>query len=120
VQSPSAPSDIKRESPDLSYTFNHVWPLPTRPEEGDSRRGLRCGGDLDWAPRYNVAPSQDVPVIGQDVALPVRSLSLMRWGLIPFWAKDPKVGFNAESVRSRTLISKSEHFLPFLQLASIR
>src|SRR5579864_6509573 len=42
----------------------------------------------EWTPRYNIAPSQPVPVIRQNPKEPRRGLSLMRWGLIPSWAKD--------------------------------
>src|SRR6266567_2196240 len=42
-------------------------------------------GEEDWAPRYNIAPSQPVPVIRQNPKEPIRELSLMRWGLIPSW-----------------------------------
>src|SRR5208282_4992681 len=44
--------------------------------------------DEDWSPRYNIAPTQPVPVIRQNPREPVRQLSLVRWGLIPSWAKD--------------------------------
>jgi len=40
--------------------------------------------DVEWSPRYNVAPGQNVPVIRQDAARPLRSISLARWGLVPF------------------------------------
>jgi putative SOS response-associated peptidase YedK len=41
-------------------------------------------------PRYNIAPTQRAPVV---VATPAgRRLELRRWGLVPFWAKDPKIG----------------------------
>jgi hypothetical protein len=39
----------------------------------------------DWSPRYNVAPTQPVPVIRQNPKEPIRELSLMKWGLIPSW-----------------------------------
>ena len=42
----------------------------------------------EWSPRYNIAPTQPVPVIRQNPKEPVRELSLLRWGLIPSWAKD--------------------------------
>jgi putative SOS response-associated peptidase YedK len=43
-----------------------------------------CASDEpDWAPRYNLAPTQPVLVIRQNPKEPVRELSLMRWGLIP-------------------------------------
>jgi putative SOS response-associated peptidase YedK len=41
----------------------------------------------EWEPRYNIAPTQPVPVIRQNPMQPRRELSLMRWGLIPSWAK---------------------------------
>jgi putative SOS response-associated peptidase YedK len=43
-------------------------------------------GEDDWNPRYNIAPTQPVPVIRQHPKEPVRQLSLMKWGLIPSWA----------------------------------
>jgi putative SOS response-associated peptidase YedK len=65
-----------------------------------------AGTDVDWAPRYNVAPTQDVPVVRQNATQPTRSLSLMRWGLIPFWAKDPKVGYKMINARAETIAEK--------------
>lgn len=41
----------------------------------------------DWTPRYNIAPTQPIPVIHQNPKEPRRGISLMRWGLIPSWAK---------------------------------
>ena len=48
-------------------------------------------------PRYNVAPSQQMPVIPSDNPT---ELTIMRWGLIPYWAKEanPKGIINAEPV----------------------
>src|SRR5579862_1921454 len=48
--------------------------------------------DLDWVPRYNIAPTQPVPVIRQHPKEPIRKLALMKWGLVPSWAKDPSGG----------------------------
>ena len=42
----------------------------------------------DWDPRYNIAPTQAVPVIRQNAKEPRRELSLVRWGLVPSWSKD--------------------------------
>jgi putative SOS response-associated peptidase YedK len=61
---------------------------------------------VDWIPRYNVAPGQNVAVIRQDVTQPVRSFSLMRWGLIPFWAKDANVGHKMINARAETITEK--------------
>jgi len=44
--------------------------------------------DDDWSPRYNIAPTQPVPVIRQHPKEPIRQISSMLWGLIPQWAKD--------------------------------
>jgi putative SOS response-associated peptidase YedK len=48
--------------------------------------------DEYWTPRYNIAPTQPIPAIRQSPKEPVRELSLMRWGLIPSWAKDSFIG----------------------------
>src|SRR6201993_311143 len=61
----------------------------------------------DWSPRYNIAPTQPVPVIRQHPKEPVRRLSLMRWGLIPSWAKDTSGA--ARSINAR---SETAHTLP--------
>lgn len=56
-------------------------------------------------PRYNVAPTQDVPVIRQTPA-GERHLGFLRWGLIPFWAKDPSIGNRLINARSETVTEK--------------
>jgi putative SOS response-associated peptidase YedK len=63
-------------------------------------------GEEDWNPRYNVAPTQPVPVIRQNPKEPVRELSLMRWGPIPSWAKDPSVAAQMINARSETAGTK--------------
>src|SRR5246500_5573517 len=45
------------------------------------------------APSWNVAPTDPLPVVRYDRRAGERSLDVMRWGLVPFWAKDIKVGF---------------------------
>jgi putative SOS response-associated peptidase YedK len=60
----------------------------------------------DWSPRYNVAPTQPVPVIRQRPTEPVRKLSLMRWGLIPSWAKDPSSAARMINARAETASTK--------------
>jgi putative SOS response-associated peptidase YedK len=45
-------------------------------------------GEEDWTPRYNIAPTQSVPIIRQHPKESVREISLARWGLIPSWSKD--------------------------------
>src|ERR1035438_3063723 len=62
--------------------------------------------EVDWEPRYNIAPSQSVGIIRQDRANPERRFSLARWGLIPYWAKDPGIGYQLINARSETVGSK--------------
>ena len=52
-------------------------------------------------PRYNIAPTQEAPVIVQ--AAGKRTLELSRWGLIPWWAKDPAIGNRMINARAETL-----------------
>jgi putative SOS response-associated peptidase YedK len=59
-------------------------------------------GEEDWTPRYNVAPTQPVPVIRQHPKEPRRELSLVRWGLIPWWAKDASGAARMVNARSET------------------
>src|SRR5439155_3585719 len=48
---------------------------------------------LNIAPSWNVAPTDPLPVVRYDARAGERSLDVLRWGLVPFWAKDIKVGF---------------------------
>jgi len=54
-------------------------------------------------PRYNIAPSQIVPVIRQ---IDRRELAGCKWGLIPFWAKDPAIGNKMINAKAETLAEK--------------
>jgi putative SOS response-associated peptidase YedK len=63
-------------------------------------------GMEDWSPRYNIAPTQSVPVIRQNPKEPVRELSFFRWGLVPSWAKGPSVAARMINARSETASTK--------------
>ena len=62
------------------------------------------GAPLNLRPRYNVAPSQDVVVAR--AARDGRALAMLRWGLIPAWAKDPAIGHKLINARSETAAEK--------------
>jgi putative SOS response-associated peptidase YedK len=62
--------------------------------------------DGEWEPRYNVAPTQHVPVVRQDAEEPIRHISPMRWGLIPYWATDAGIGARMINARSETVAVK--------------
>lgn len=59
---------------------------------------------LAWRPRYNVAPSQPVPVIRP--GLEGRETILARWGLIPHWARDEKFAYRTINARAKTVAEK--------------
>ncbi|MCB2181318.1 MAG: SOS response-associated peptidase [Desulfobulbaceae bacterium] len=55
------------------------------------------------APRYNIAPSQPIPIIRE---IDGRKFSMVRWGLIPHWAKDSKIGYKLINARAETVAEK--------------
>src|SRR6201999_586188 len=62
--------------------------------------------DVDWAARWNVAPTDEVATIGQSRSEPKRKFARMRWGLVPSWAKDISIGANAINAVSETAAEK--------------
>jgi len=65
--------------------------------------GLRYPPDLH--PRYNIAPTQQVPIVRLNAA-GERELVQVRWGLVPRRAKDPSIGARMINARSETLASR--------------
>jgi putative SOS response-associated peptidase YedK len=59
---------------------------------------------LELAPRYNIAPTQQVAAVRAGES--GRELVMMRWGLVPSWAKDPSVGSRMINARSETAAEK--------------
>lgn len=57
------------------------------------------------APRYNVAPGQDVATVRED-ADGRRVLDFERWGLVPHWARDPSIGGRLINARAETVATK--------------
>jgi len=62
--------------------------------------------EVQWSPRYNIAPTQQVPVIRQDTREPRRHFSLMRWGLIPYFANDAGIGNRTINAMTETAAEK--------------
>lgn len=60
--------------------------------------------DFDLKPRYNIAPSQNAPVVM--VEGEGRRLRMMRWGLVPSWAKEASIGNRMINARSETVAEK--------------
>ncbi len=57
-------------------------------------------------PRYNIAPTQPVAAVRRVPGDGQRELVLLRWGLVPFWAKDPGIGARMINARSETVAEK--------------
>jgi len=60
--------------------------------------------DEFYKPNYNCAPFQKLPVITNTEP---GKLNFFKWGLIPFWAKDPKIGYKLINTRSETITEKA-------------
>lgn len=57
-------------------------------------------------PRYNIAPTQSVPIVRPRLDTGVWAVACVRWGLVPFWAKDPSIGNRMINARSETAAGK--------------
>jgi putative SOS response-associated peptidase YedK len=63
--------------------------------------------DMPWfAPSFNVAPQSTQPVVRINADTGRREFALMRWGLIPYWAKDAKVGYSTINARAEEVAAK--------------
>jgi putative SOS response-associated peptidase YedK len=60
----------------------------------------------DMKPRYNIAPTQSIATVTVAPEKMQRQLQFMRWGLIPSWAKDAKIGNRMINARSETVAEK--------------
>ncbi|MEV8514018.1 SOS response-associated peptidase [Dactylosporangium sp. NPDC051484] len=78
-----------RSNADLSALF----------EAADESGGLE--------PDYNVAPTDPVPIVRVSRSAGGRVLSTARWGLVPAWAKDPKVGARMINARAETVTTSN-------------
>lgn len=61
---------------------------------------------LDLPPRYNIAPTQMVAIVRVEPATDERQWQMVRWGLIPAWAKDASIGNRLINARAETVADK--------------
>ena len=59
-----------------------------------------------FAPSYNVAPQSTQPVVRLNADTGKPEFALMRWGLVPYWAKDPKIGYTTINARAEEVAEK--------------
>ena len=77
--------------------------LKLPPAELVTRFGLsECA---DFEPRFNIPPGTDIPVIRRSPE-GARVLHLLRWGLVPHWAKDPTIGNRLANARGESVADK--------------
>src|SRR5574341_1028579 len=60
----------------------------------------------NWAPRYNIAPAQELLVVVKAPEHPDRQIRRHRWGLIPSWAKDRGIGNQLINAQAETAATK--------------
>ncbi|WP_148358593.1 SOS response-associated peptidase [Peribacillus simplex] len=76
-------------------------------EEIKERFDIQGSFDGEYQFSYNIAPSQSVLSVINDGAR--NRLGYLRWGLIPFWAKDEKVGYKMINARAETISEKASY-----------
>ena len=74
----------------------------THPDKLKQRFGTN--NQLEISPNFNAAPGQTMPVIVADGK--ENTIQTMKWGLVPSWAKDPKIGFRMINARSEGIETK--------------
>jgi len=78
------------------------YAITTAPEA--IRRLFQIPGPTpNFAPHYNAAPGQELPVIRLHPESGDRALGTLRWGLIPYWSKDAKIGWKFINARGETV-----------------
>ena len=60
-------------------------------------------------PRYNLAPTQEAAVVRVVAPRAPRTLDLLRWGLIPYWAQDPAIGNRMINARAESVAEKPSY-----------
>ena len=68
--------------------------------------------DSCFAPSYNVAPQSFQPVVRLSPDTGERELTIMRWGLVPFWSKDGKMAFNTINAKAETITTSPAYREP--------
>ena len=66
---------------------------------------FKLGVAIDWSARYNITPSSRIVIVREDAAAG-RVAALIKWGLIPGWAKDQTIGNKLANARGETVDEK--------------
>lgn len=82
------------------------YQLRAHPEELIEHFGAEILKAFHFAPRYNAAPTDPMPIVRRDRESAVRELATARWGLIPAGSRDPGIGVRMINARSETAATK--------------
>ena len=82
------------------------YSLATEIEGLSGRFDFKATG-LTFRERFNIAPTQHVLTVTNDGS--ENQAQLMKWGLIPFWAKDPKIGSRSINARAETVHERPKY-----------
>jgi len=76
-------------------------------ESDDLQTALALGQmSENWHKRYNIAPGQMIPTVPDPEN---RDVVMMKWGLVPFWATDPNIGYKMINARAETVLEKPSY-----------
>ena len=92
---------VSATPPDQLAQYFGAESMVEPPEDGDDKQ----------AANYNVAPTQGVYTVYESGGS--RRLDTFHWGLVPFWAKDPKIGSKMINARAETIHEKNSYKRPF-------
>ena len=67
----------------------------------------------NFPPSWNIAPTDPVPVVRFDPRAGERSLDVLRWGLVPYWAKDVKIGYSTFNAKAEGIETRPAFREPF-------
>ncbi len=75
----------------------------TELETLQKRFGFTASG-ITLEPRYNLSPGQEAPIVVRE---DTKILKMMRWGLVPYWAKEDSIGYKMINARAETLTQET-------------
>ncbi len=82
----------------------------TKDERAINERFETSGSEAPYVPRFNGAPGQNQAVITNQKS---DKISYLKWGLVPFWAKDPAIGNKMINAKAETVDQKASFKNPF-------
>ena len=65
--------------------------------------GAEDADTVEWGASYNVAPQTFQPVVRLNRETGAREIALLRWGLVPYWSKDAKIGLSTINAKAETV-----------------